>query len=96
MSILSIHTNLYQFLTIIVGSTKQEKGLSQSASFGATSDLAASLATFQQGFQMGPSQGIDDVSITITLILIRTLNLLLVLLLIVLLTPPLYALLCQN
>ena len=42
---------------------KRERGITSSTSFGATSDLAASLATFQQGFQMGPSQGIDDVSI---------------------------------
>jgi len=61
---------LFYFFPIIVGSVKQEMAITSSGSFGATSDLAASLATFQQGFQMGPSQGMDDVNIILILILI--------------------------
>ena len=34
------------------------------SSFGASSDLAASLATFQQGWSQGGSQAIDDVRVS--------------------------------
>ena len=43
-------------------SARANKHVTQS-SFGASSELAASLATFQQGWSQGGSQAMDDVSI---------------------------------
>ena len=45
-------------------SARTNKTVAQS-SFGASSDLAASLATFQQGWSQGGSQAIDDVSVSV-------------------------------